>query len=91
MTQIYLFLTKWEKIGIDLMTLENSDYVVTVDYYSNFWEIDKLSQTTSNTVIKKVKAHMARNGIPNTIITDNGPQFSSDEFKKLHKRMSSTT
>ena len=30
----------WEKIGVDLFTIANSDYLVTVDYFSSFWEID---------------------------------------------------
>ena len=50
----------WQKIGIDLLTHESTDYVITVDYFSNFWEIDKLDRTTSCAVIRKVKAHMAR-------------------------------
>jgi hypothetical protein len=30
----------WSKVGIDLMKCRDKDYLVTVDYYSNFWEID---------------------------------------------------
>ena len=30
----------WEKIGIDLFSLDATEYLVTVDYYSNFWEVD---------------------------------------------------
>ena len=43
----------WQKVGIDLLTHKSIDYVITVDYFSNFWEIDKLNHTTSNAVIKK--------------------------------------
>jgi transposase InsO family protein len=71
----------WEKLGCDLFTIENRDYLVTVDYYSGFWEIDHLPTTTSKTVIQKLKGHFARFGIPKMIISDNGPQFSSSEFK----------
>lgn len=70
----------WEKIGMDLLTFNNTEYLVTVDYYSNFWELDKLKSTRSTAVIQKVKSHFARYGIPNTVISDNGPQFSSVEF-----------
>ena len=45
----------WQKVGIDLLTHKSIDYVITVDYFSNFWEIDKLNRTTSNAVIKKSK------------------------------------
>ena len=71
----------WEKLGMDLFTIENKNYLVTVDYYSNFWEVDLLPTTTSKVVIKKLKGHFARYGIPKEIVSDNGPQFSSAEFK----------
>ena len=31
-----------EKIGVGIFKLNNKEYQTTVDYYSNFWEIDKL-------------------------------------------------
>ena len=39
----------WEKVGSDLLEYEGSDYLVTVDYFSNFFELDKLrSKMRSN-------------------------------------------
>ena len=73
----------WEKIGVDLMTLEGRDYLITVDYFSNFWEVDRLYSTDSKAVITKLKAHFARYGIPNIVFTDNGPQFSSFRFTEF--------
>ena len=52
-----------------------------MDYYSNFFEVDRLEQLTSLAVIKKLKPHFARFGIPNTLVTDNDPQFISDDFR----------
>ena len=71
----------WQKVGADLLTVNKKDYLVTVDYFSNFWEIDRLYDTLSKTVIQKLKAHFARYGIPEQLITDNGPQFSSTSFR----------
>lgn len=34
-------------------------------------------------VIEKLKPHMASHGIPDKIVSDNGPQISSQEFKKF--------
>ena len=70
----------WAKVGTDLCHFNNNDYLVTVDYFSGFFEIDKLKDTTSQTVITKLKAHFARYGIPETIVSDNGPQFSCLDF-----------
>ena len=74
-----------EKVGVDLFEIEKHDYLVTVDYYSNFWEIDRLYTTTSKSIIQKLKSHFARNGIPNEVVSDNGPQFSCAEFAAFAK------
>ncbi|KAK3697327.1 hypothetical protein QZH41_004727 [Actinostola sp. cb2023] len=73
----------WEKVGIDILTFQGTDYLVTVDYYSNYWEIDRLENTKSATAIRKLKAHFARFGIPSILVSDNGPQFTSDSFRKF--------
>lgn len=70
----------WEKIGTDIFTLDGKDYLVTIDYFSNFWEVDRLPNTKAITTILKLKSHFARYGIPDQVMSDNGPQFSSKEF-----------
>ncbi|XP_055492867.1 uncharacterized protein K02A2.6-like [Leucoraja erinacea] len=76
----------WAKVGMDLFSFHNKDYLITVDYYSNFWEVDYLPDTKSNTVIKKLKAHFARQGIPDIVISDNGPQYASQEFQHFSQK-----
>ncbi|CAB4016743.1 Retrovirus-related Pol poly from transposon [Paramuricea clavata] len=46
---------------------------------------DYLSTTTSNTAIKKLKGHFARYGIPDEVVSGNGPQYDSDEFQAFAK------
>ncbi|XP_023817326.1 uncharacterized protein K02A2.6-like [Oryzias latipes] len=63
----------WTKVGTDLFNFDGREYLITVDYYSNFWDIDHLPDTKSSTVIRKLKAHFARQGIPEVVFSDNGP------------------
>ena len=58
---------------------------MTTDYFSDFFELDHLQSTTSTSVIKKLKAHFARHGIPEQLVTDNGPQFVSRDFLQFVK------
>ena len=49
----------WEEIATDICTLDGKDYLITIDYYSNFWEVDRLSSTKPSTTILKLKSHFA--------------------------------
>ena len=50
----------WSKVAVDLFEFSNRHYLVTVDYYSNFWEVDRMeSSTTSKAVISQLKQHFA--------------------------------
>ena len=75
----------WEKVGSYLFTLEGRTYLITVDYYSNFWEIDYLPTSTSAAAINKTKAHFARYGSPNVLVSVNGPQYLSESFERFAK------
>ena len=43
--------------------------------------MDRLYSKSSSEVITKMKAHIGRYGIPNKLMSDNGPNFTSREFK----------
>ena len=58
-------------------------YMITVDYYSDYFEIDRLYCTTTSGIVKKLKGHFARHGIPDEVMTDNGPNLVSDNFAKF--------
>ena len=73
----------WEKVAVDICNLDNKDCLITVDYLSNFWEIDRLRDTKASTCVWKLKSHFARNGIPDVVVSDNGPQFTSSEFAQF--------
>ena len=75
----------WEKVGVDLFTLERQAFLIAVDYYSGYFEVQDLSNTTSNRVITVLKTWFARHGIPVTVISDNGPPFNSGDFESFSK------
>ena len=73
----------WQKAGTDLFVLKGATYLLVVDYYSRFPEVIQLKSTTSQSVIDALKAVFARYGIPETLVSDNGPQYSSTEFAEF--------
>ena len=54
----------WQQVVADLFEFEGKTYLVTSDYYSDFFELDHLRSPSSLCVIRKLKAHFARHGIP---------------------------
>ena len=81
----------WEKIATDIFTLDGKDYLVTIDYFSNFWEVDRFPKPKANSTILKLKSHFARYGIPDLVISKDGPQFIADEFAEFSKKWDLST
>ena len=53
----------------------------TVNHYSDWFEVDLLNKDiTAANVISVTKAPFARYGIPDTFLSDNGPQYNCQEF-----------
>ena len=73
----------WSVVGVDLFYMAGTNFMVVVDYYSNFPEIDKLQDTSTLTVIQCLKRQFARHGVPEIVRSDNGPQFASFAFQKF--------
>lgn len=75
----------WSKVPVDLCDFKGQVLLVVSDYYSNYIEVARLSSITSQAINKELKAIFARFGIPDTLISDNGPQFSAVEFSVFTK------
>jgi transposase InsO family protein len=70
----------FQKVGTDLFEYKGKHYLVLIDYYSRYIEVAKLGKTTAEGVIGELKAIFGRWGIPEIVVSDNGPQFSSETF-----------
>ena len=66
----------WQFLAADLFELQGRNYLVTSDYYSDFFELDHFRSTSSVSMIQKFKVHIATHGIPEQLFRDNGPQFA---------------
>ena len=73
----------WEKVGTDLFSYKGKDYLLIVDYYSRFFEVVKLPDTRAATIVTNTKSIFSRHGIPKIVMSDNGPQYTSGEYKSF--------
>ena len=79
----------WKFVSQDLFDLFKERgrwYAVTVDHYSDWFEVDLLNEDiAAASVISVTKAQFARYGVPDKFLTDNGPQYVSQEVLNFAK------
>ena len=76
----------WHTVSADLFKVNNFWYIVIADYYSKFSFVKKLNNLIATTVVNVVRSIFSEQGIPETLICDNGTQFTSAQFRDLAKR-----
>ncbi|XP_028416269.1 uncharacterized protein K02A2.6-like [Dendronephthya gigantea] len=73
----------WQVVGTDIFHWQDKDYLLVVDYYSRYWEVVKLTNMKAEYVITELRKIFSRHGIPEEIMSDNGPQYASREFQEF--------
>ena len=74
----------WSRIHIDFARpISGTTYLLVVDAYSKFPEVVKMTSTTSTATINVLRDIFSRYGLPEIMVSDNGPQFISSEFQQF--------
>jgi hypothetical protein len=75
----------WQYVAADLMgPIPSGEYfLVVVDYYSRYFEVEIVRNTSSKTIVERLEKIFASHSVPETLRTDNGPQFVSQEMEEF--------
>jgi len=74
----------WWRLAVDLCTKDEQTYLVVVDYYSRYITVNELTDSSNNkNIVSKLETLFCLLGIPNILVSDNGPQFVSDRFQSF--------
>ena len=65
---------------MDLMKIRGKHALVTIDFYSGFLTYDELASTITSAEIKMLHNIVRKFGLPEMILSDNGPCFQSEVF-----------
>ena len=77
--------TPWQHVAEDLFEVHGEKWLICVDYYSNYFEIEKLNSTDSEAVIRQSKKWFSTHGIPVEVTSDNGPPWNGQEWTRFAK------
>nr|WPN07710.1 ORF3 [Ectropis grisescens TED virus] len=78
----------FEILHIDLFTAQNEKFMTLVDAFSKYAQAYHLRDGTALSVVQALLVFCTHHGVPSTVITDQGPEFSNalfSEFTRLHK------
>lgn len=72
----------FQVLGVDLFAQGNQSFLMIVDYLTKWPLVKKLiDSTSSKVVVEQLQEVFSEYGIPEKVVSDNGPQFSSMQFK----------
>ncbi|KAK9395533.1 putative protein K02A2.6-like [Crotalus adamanteus] len=72
----------WSRVHIDYAgPFQGQFFLVLVDSHSKWLEVVPVSSTTTAKTIQVLRGIFATHGLPDVIVSDNGPQFTSSEFQ----------
>ncbi|UYV82442.1 K02A2.6-like, partial [Cordylochernes scorpioides] len=68
----------WQTVSLDIFYIQKKPHLLVVDRYSGYPEVFTLDPPTAINVKNKLRETFARFGIPETMMSDNGPPFRSE-------------
>ena len=73
----------WQRIHIDFAEKDKQHFLIVIDSHSKWLEVFPMSSTTSQNTIAVLRSLFASYGLPEELVSDNGPQLVSKEFTQF--------
>ena len=76
----------WKRVHLDFAgPFQGSMFLVAVDAHSKWPEVHLMRETTAAKTIDVLRIMFSSHGLPEQLVTDNGPQFVAEEFALFAK------
>ena len=74
----------WKRLHVDFAgPFCGSMWLILVDAQSKWPEVIQMTSTTASRTVDVLRSLFSRFGIPHQLVSDNGPQFVSEEYKQF--------
>lgn len=78
----------WQRIHIDFAgPFQGQMFLIVVDSHSKWPEVLPMKKTTADATIVELRRLFSCYGLPDQLVSDNGPQFVSEKFRVFLKAM----
>ncbi|XP_064458842.1 uncharacterized protein K02A2.6-like [Ornithodoros turicata] len=71
----------WVRVHCDFAEFKHQHFLITIDAYSKWPEVAYMPTTSASATTTSLQDIFVRQGFPEQLVTDNGPQFTSQTFK----------
>lgn len=72
-------------LGLHELPISKADVFIVVDSHRKWPEVVQMNSTTASSTVNALRDIVGRLSLPNQTMSENGPQFISDEFKTFTK------
>ena len=76
----------FQRVHIDFFEFEKRNFLVLIDSHSKWVEVKPMNSTTAECTIDELRLIFAQHGLPQEVVSDNDPQFTSSEFASFMLR-----
>ena len=73
----------FQRIHIDLCQKGPHQFSVVIDSHSKWLEVRHMSSTTTERTVGELRLIFAQHGLPEEVVSDNGPQFTYNEIAEF--------
>ena len=73
----------FQRIHIDFSQKGPNEFLVVIDSRSKWLELRHMSSTTAERTVGELRLIFAQHGLPEEVVSDNGPQFTYNEIAEF--------
>ena len=70
----------WQRVHVDFAENDGNYFLRLIDNHSKWIEVAHMRSTTAQNTIDHIRLWFVAYGLPEEVVSDNGPQFISQEF-----------